>query len=212
MVEIKWYGHACFRLKGKDATILTDPVPRSLGYKVERQKADIVTISHAHAGHTNLDLFSAPPKIVEGPGEYEMNDVFITGIRTWHDNEHGALHGTNTAYLITLDEIRICHLGDLGHTLSNEQVEQLSGVDVLIIPVGGGPVLDAARAVEVISQIEPRITIPMQYRTEQGDAGREPLEVFLRAMGVSAVAPRDKLILKTAAELPDVPEVVVLTV
>ena len=211
MAEIKFLGHACFRLKGRDATILTDPVPRSLGYKVERQKADIVTISHAHAGHTNLDLFSAPPKVVQGPGEYEMNDVFITGIRTWHDNERGTIHGNNTAYLIDLEEVRICHLGDLGHVLTNEQVEQLSGVDVLIIPVGGGTVLDPARAVEVISQVEPRITIPMQYRTDQGDSGREPLEAFLRAMGLSDVAARDKLVIR-ASDLPDVPEVVVLTV
>ena len=211
MAEIKFLGHACFRLKGRDATILTDPVPRSLGYKVERQKADIVTISHAHAGHTNLDLFSAPPKVVQGPGEYEMNDVFITGIRTWHDSERGTIHGNNTAYLIDLEEVRICHLGDLGHVLTNEQVEQLSGVDVLIIPVGGGTVLDPARAVEVISQVEPRITIPMQYRTDQGDSGREPLEAFLRAMGLSDVAARDKLVIR-ASDLPDVPEVVVLTV
>lgn len=211
MAEIKWLGHACFRLRTRDATILTDPVPRSTGYKVERQKADIVTISHQHPGHTNLDLLLAPPKIVDGPGEYEMNDVFITGIRTWHDNERGGVYGKNTAYLYDVEELTICHLGDLGHTLTNDQVEQLNTVDILLIPVGGGPVLDPARAVEVISQLEPRITIPMQYRTEQGDHGREPLEAFLRAMGLSDVTPRDRLNVRVN-DLPEVPEVVVLSV
>ncbi len=115
MAEIKWLGHACFRLRSRDATILTDPVPRSSGYKVDKQKVDIVTVSHDHPGHSYLDLASGTPKLVNGPGEYEMNDVFITGIRTYHDDKKGAEHGRNTAYLFDLEDIVVCHLGDLGH-------------------------------------------------------------------------------------------------
>lgn len=209
MAEIKWFGHACFRLRSRDATILTDPMPRSFGYKVEKQKVDIVTISHEHSGHNNLDLASGTPKLVNGPGEYEMNDVFITGIRTYHDDKQGAEQGRNTAYLFDLEDLVVCHLGDLGHVLSEAQVESMSSADVVIIPVGGGTVLDAIKAVEVIGQLEPKIIIPMQYQTPMGDKQREPLERFLKEMGVTDITPRDKLIVR-ANDLGETPEVVVL--
>lgn len=209
MAEIKWFGHACFRLRSRDATILTDPVPRSFGYKIDKQKVDIVTISHDHPGHTNLDLVSGTPKIVNGPGEYEMNDVFINGIHTYHDDQKGAVHGRNTAYLFDLEDLVVCHLGDLGTTLSEAQAETMSSADVVIIPVGGGTVLDAVKATEVIGQLEPKIIIPMQYQTPDGDAHRDPLERFLKEMGLTDVSRRDKLTVR-ANDLGDTPEVVVL--
>jgi L-ascorbate metabolism protein UlaG (beta-lactamase superfamily) len=209
MAEIKWFGHACFRLRSRDATILTDPVPRSFGYKVDKQKVDIVTISHDHPGHNNVDLASGEPKLVNGPGEYEMNDVFITGIATWHDDKKGAEHGRNTAYLFDLEDLVVCHLGDLGHTLTEAQVESMSSADVVIIPVGGGTALDATKAVEVIGQLEPKIVIPMQYQTPSGDSQRDPLERFLKEMGITDVTPRDKLTVR-GNDLGDSLEVVVL--
>ncbi|HEX5164220.1 MAG TPA: MBL fold metallo-hydrolase [Thermomicrobiales bacterium] len=209
MAEIKWFGHACFRLRSRDAMILTDPVPRSFGYKIDKQKVDIITISHDHPGHTNVDLASTSPKLVNGPGEYEMSDVFITGIRTYHDDKQGAEHGRNTAYLFDLEDLVVCHLGDLGHTLSEGQVETMSIADVVIIPVGGGTVLNAEKAVEVIGQLEPRVIIPMQYQTPMGDKQRDPLERFLKEMGVTEVTRRDKLTVR-ASDLGDTPEVVVL--
>lgn len=209
MAEIKWLGHACFRLRSRDATIVTDPVPRSFGYKIEKQRADIVTLSHDHPGHTNLDLFITPPKLVNGPGEYEMNDVFITGIRTYHDNAKGAEQGRNTAYLFELEDVVICHLGDLGHTLSEEQVESMSQADIIIVPVGGGTVLDAAKAVEVIGQLDAKIIIPMQYQTAVGDKERDPLERFLKEMGIHESTPRDKLTVR-ASDLGETPQVIVL--
>src|SRR5687767_214028 len=115
MAEIKWFGHACFRLRTREATIMTDPVPRSTGYKVDKQRADIVTLSHEDPAHTALELISNPPKLVNGPGEYEMSEVFITGIRTYHDDKRGSERGRNTAYLFELEDLVVCHLGDLGH-------------------------------------------------------------------------------------------------
>ena len=209
MAEIKWFGHACFRLRARDATILTDPVPRSFGYKIDKQRADIVTLSHDDPGHTAMELFSNSPKLVSGPGEYEMNDVFITGIRTYHDEQNGAERGRNTAYLYQLEDIIVCHLGDLGHALTEEQVESLSSVDVLIVPVGGGTVLDAAKAAEVVGQLEPKMVIPMQYQTAAGDRQRDPVDRFLKEMGVNDIAPRDKLVLR-ASDLRETTEVVVL--
>ncbi|MGH9175686.1 MAG: MBL fold metallo-hydrolase [Vicinamibacterales bacterium] len=209
MAEIKWFGHACFRLRSRDATILTDPFARAMGYKVDKQKVDIVTVSHDHPGHNNLDFATGAPKVVSGPGEYEMNDVFITGIRTYHDDQQGAELGRNTAYLFELEDIVVCHLGDLGHSLTEAQVEEMSSADIVIIPVGGGPTLDATRAVEVIGQLEPKMIIPMQYQTAQGDKGRDSLEQFLKEMGVTEVAPRDKLTVR-ASDLGETPQVVVL--
>jgi L-ascorbate metabolism protein UlaG (beta-lactamase superfamily) len=209
MAEIKWFGHACFRLRSRDATILTDPFARSMGYKVEKQRADIVTVSHDHPGHANLDMVSGEPKLVNGPGEYEMNEVFITGIRTYHDEQRGAERGRNTAYLYELEDIVVCHLGDLGHALTEEQVESMSSVDVLLVPVGGGSVIDATKAVEVIGQLDPRIIVPMQYRTASGDLKRDPLERFLKEMGIHEVTPRDKLTVRRS-DLGETPEVIVL--
>lgn len=209
MAEIKWFGHACFRLKSREATILTDPVPRSLGYKVDKQRADIVTLSHEHTGHTATEIISGDFKIVRGPGEYEMHEVFITGIRTYHDNKGGEERGWNTAYIIEVENMTICHLGDLGHTLSEEQVEALSSVDILIVPVGGGPVLDAEKAAEVVGQIEPKLVIPMQYRTALGDTERDELARFLKEMASPDVTAVDKLMIRQS-DLRESIEVVVL--
>ncbi|CAN5667477.1 MAG: MBL fold metallo-hydrolase [Chloroflexia bacterium] len=211
MAEIKWFGHACFRLRSREATIITDPVPRTLGYKVDKQRADIVTLSHDHPGHTATEIISGEFKVVQAPGEYEMNEVFITGIRTYHDNKRGAERGRNTIYIIEIENITICHLGDLGHTLSVEQVEALTAVDILIVPIGGGPVLDADKAAEVVGQIEPKIVIPMQYRNPLGDHDRADLERFLKEMAVHDVAPLDKLTVKPS-DLREMTEVVVLEV
>lgn len=209
MAEIKWFGHACFRIRAREATILTDPVPRSLGYKVDKQRADIVTLSHGHPGHNALEIINTEYKVVDGPGEYEMNEVFITGIRTYHDTERGAQHGRNTAYIIEVENMTICHLGDLGHQLSEEQVEAMQRVDILIIPVGGGTVLDAARASEVAGQLEAKMVIPMQYRTPYGDHDRQEVERFLKEMAAPELSAVEKITVRPS-DLRETTEVVVL--
>lgn len=212
MADITWLGHAMFRLRGKDATIITDPFDRSLGLELPRPKADIVTISHDHPHHNAVATLKGEPHVLRGPGEYEIKGIFITGISTFADNKKGAERGRNTAFLIELDDLIICHLGSLGHVLTTKQVEALSDVHVLLVPVGGQTTLDAAKAAEVIAQIEPRIVIPMHFRTgaEQVE-GEDTLEKFAREMGLKEWTPQERLAVR-ASDLPETTSVVVLDV
>jgi L-ascorbate metabolism protein UlaG (beta-lactamase superfamily) len=209
MAEIKWFGHGCFRVRGREATIVMDPVGKSTGYTLPKQKADIVTISHPHPGHNALSQVQDGYFLIDGPGEYEVSDVFITGIRAFHDNKGGKERGFNTVYLLELEDLRICHLGDLGGPLTESQVEGLEAVDVLLVPVGGGNALDAQGANEVIGQIEPRIVIPMHYRTRAGDPGLDDLEHFCKALGVEDPTPQDKLTIRKS-DLPETVKVIIL--
>jgi L-ascorbate metabolism protein UlaG (beta-lactamase superfamily) len=141
-MEITFLGHSCFRLKGKQAAIITDPFPPNMGYSLGKPTADIVSISHSHADHAYIKGISGDPKVITGPGEYEINGVMILGVQTYHDNEKGAQRGKNTVYLFEIDEVTICHLGDLGHALTSEQSGKLDTVDVLLVPVGGNTTID----------------------------------------------------------------------
>ncbi len=209
MAEIKWFGHSCFRVRGREATIVMDPVGRATGYALPKQKADIVTVSHPHPGHNALGQIQDGYFLIDGPGEYEVSDVFITGIRTAHDKVGGKERGYNTVYLLELEDLRICHLGDLGGPLTEEQVEGLDDVDVLLVPVGGGNALDTGGANEVIGQIEPRIVVPMHYRTAGGDGGLEDITRFTKELGLESLAPRDKLTVRKN-DLPETVQVVLL--
>jgi L-ascorbate metabolism protein UlaG (beta-lactamase superfamily) len=182
MAEITWHGHACFTIRGRDVTVLTDPVPATSGYDMGNPAANIVTVSHDDQGHSALENVQEGYRLINGPGEYEIQEVFINGIQTFHDAERGAKYGKNTVYVIEIEDLVICHLGDIGHVLTDQQVELISAVDVLLVPVGGGPIISPAQAAEVIGQIEPGIVIPMQFRTEKGDFEREPVDGFIREM------------------------------
>ena len=209
MAEITWFGHACFRVRGREAVILMDPVGPSSGYPLPEQSANVVTISHHHPNHSALESIRPGYRLVEGPGEYEIAGAFITGVHTYHDKEQGASLGRNTVYLLEIDDLVICHLGDLGGPLTEEQSAQISAVDVLLVPVGGGPTIDAAAAVEVIGQIEPSIVIPMQYATAQGDHDRDSLETFLKQVGSPDVEPQPRLTVRKS-DLSETMQVVVL--
>jgi L-ascorbate metabolism protein UlaG (beta-lactamase superfamily) len=182
MVEIIWYGHACFSISSRGVTVLTDPVPKSSGYDIGNPSADIVTVSHRHTGHAALDLVQPGYRLIDGPGEYEIQEVFINGIQTYHDGERGAKLGKNTVYVFEVDDLVICHLGDIGHVLTEQQVELVSSVDVLLVPAGGGPTITPAQAAEIIAQVEPGIVIPMQFRTGKGDSERESVDGFLKEL------------------------------
>jgi len=192
-MDINWLGHSCFRLRGKQAVIVTDPFPPDLGYTLGKPTADIVTVSHQHAGHSYHKGIGGDPKVIAGPGEYEIQGVLIIGIATFHDADRGQKKGKNTVYLIEIDGITVCHLGDLGHVLTTEQVEEVADVDVLLLPVGGGSTINAATAAEVIRQIEPKAVIPMHYQTPVLKRELEPVGSFLKEMGIEQPASQAKL-------------------
>ncbi len=188
---------------------MMDPVPRSKGFRYNKQRADIVTLSHDHPGHNATEMVSSEFKLVDGPGEYEISDVFITGTRTYHDNERGAVKGRNTVYVVEVEGASICHLGDVGHELTDEQQEAISSVDVLLVPVGGGPGMDAAAAAAMVNQIEPGVVIPIQYRTEIGDQELDDVDKFLQEMGASDVEPLEKLnVRRSTGDAPETSVVV----
>ncbi len=192
-MEIVWLGHSCFRIRGKDITILTDPFDRSSGYNLGKVTADVVTVSHEAPDHSNVKAVGGDPKVVDGPGEYEIGGVFIIGVATRRDEGKGKEKERNTAYLMEVDDLTVCHLGDLGHILTPQQVEQMNSADVLLIPVGGSNTINASQAAEVVSQIEPRIVIPMHFKTEVTTLPLEPVTKFLREMGVAEPVAQPKL-------------------
>jgi L-ascorbate metabolism protein UlaG (beta-lactamase superfamily) len=208
-MEITWYGHACFRLSDRGIVIATDPYGKDLGYTRPPFRADVVTISHDHPGHNNRIGFRGGPRFFDGPGEYEVKGVFITGIATYHDGRSGATRGSNTVFLFEFPGVTICHLGDLGHVPAQAQVEALSAVDVLLIPVGGLHTIDASKATEVISLIEPRLVIPMHYKTPKEKARLHTVARFLKAMGLAPIPPQPELKV-TKSSLPEETQVVLL--
>ncbi len=208
-MEIVWLGHSCFRLRGRQTTIVTDPCPPSTGYSIGRTAAHIVTISHHHEDHDYITAISGSPRVLDAPGEYDINGVFLTAIPTYHDGRKGAVRGPNLVFLFEMEGLTLCHLGDLGHLPTPEQVELLSGADVLMVPVGGHTTLDGAQAVEVVNILEPKLVVPMHYRTPACRLPLDPLDRFLKEMDVDAVEPQKRLSV-TAGSLPDSPQVVVL--
>lgn len=210
-MEITWYGHSFFRLKAKEGSIVTDPFSKQIGYSVPRVTADIVTISHNHPGHNNADAIKGEPKVIRGPGEYEVNNIFVFGIPTNHDKRNGRERGRNTVFLFEMENLTVCHLGDLGHVLNQSQVEALGDVGVLLIPVGGLSTLTAPLAVEVVNLIDPRIVVPMHYRTPAVTLKLDPLDKFLKEIGTKVEAPQESLKV-TAGSLPEETQIVVLEV
>ena len=186
-------GHSCFRIKGSQAVVITDPFPPDLGYSLGKPTANIVTVSHQHPSHSYVQGIGGEPRTIQGPGEYEISGVLIIGVATFHDAEGGKKRGKNTAYLMEIDGISVCHLGDLGQVLTAEQREEIGDVDVLLLPVGGASTIDAAMAAEVIRQLEPKAVVPMHYKTPFISRELDPVEKFLKEMGMEQIESRPKL-------------------
>ena len=210
-MDINWLGHSCFRIRGSQAIIITDPFPPGLGYTLGKQTADIVTVSHPHPSHSYNEGISGAHRLVKGPGEYEIAGVLMLGITTFHDAVKGQARGKNTVYLMEVDGVAICHLGDIGHVLSDGQVEEMGNVDILMVPVGGGNTINASMAAEIIRKLEPKIVLPMHYKTPKTTRDLDPVDNFLKEMGQSLIEPRPKLSV-TRANLPITTQVVILTV
>ncbi len=196
-MHITYLGHSCFKLQDKTTadgiTLVTDPFDKSIGLKVPNFEADIVTISHNHSDHNNADALRGTPYIIKTAGEYDVKGVNIYGVEAFHDDKNGKERGFNIIYRIDLDDISIVHLGDLGHVLDNKQLEMLVGTDILLIPVGGKFTLDAKKAMEVVSQIEPRIVIPMHYSVPGLKLDLDGVDKFIKEIGVK---PREEEKLK----------------
>ena len=208
-MNISWLGHSCFRIKGSQATVITDPYAPTLGYSLGNPTANIVTVSHQHPGHSYVQGIDGDARLVAGPGEYEISDVLIIGIATFHDEEKGGKRGKNTVYLMEIDDLSVCHLGDLGHVLTSEQMEELDNVDVLLLPLGGVSTIDAPIAAEVVRQLKPAVVVPMHYKTEALNRELEPVERFFKEMGIEEVNSQPKLSL-TKSSLPATMQVFLL--
>lgn len=209
-MEITWYGHSCFRMMERGvASIVADPYAPSLGYGEPNLRADIVTVSHDAPGHSAADSVKRAEHLLDRPGEYEIGGVFITGIMMHDPNAEADDMRRNVAFVYDFDGLTIAHLGDLSHVPSQQEIEQFGPVNVLLVPVGGGNALNSAQASEVISRIEPSLVVPMHYQTDEVNMGLEPLEKFLKEMGVSAVEEQDSLKV-TSSSLGDETSIVVL--
>jgi L-ascorbate metabolism protein UlaG (beta-lactamase superfamily) len=208
-MEITWLGHSCFLIRGKEKTIITDPCHPDLGYRLGEPEADIVTLSHFHPGHSYIEGVANEPKQIKSPGEYEIGGIFITGVATFHDDKKGELKGKNTIYVIEMDGITLCHLGDLGHPLGPHLVEELGDVDILFLPAGEVSTIPVDTAVEIIRQLEPPIVIPMHYKTEAFTGNLSLVDKFLDKMRIRELEAKPKLSI-TSSSLPATTQTIVL--
>lgn len=214
-MEITYIGHSCFKIVGKDATLVIDPYnPKDTGYTLPKLSADMLLITHQHEDHNYAKGVSDTRFVIETPGEYEISGVYVCGLSTSHDNKVGEELGENTIYYIEIDGFKLLHLGDLGHELSKEVLEKILNIDVLMIPVGGTYTINANTATKVISSIEPKITIPMHYQTNDLTGFSKKLdgiEVFMEAMGEeNGINKVDSLKISRISDLPDESAVFVL--
>jgi L-ascorbate metabolism protein UlaG (beta-lactamase superfamily) len=166
-MTIEYLGHSSFKITFKSGSVVTDPFDKAdVGLKFPKTVADIVTVSHNHSDHNKTENVSDFKKILEGPGEYDINGISITAIASYHDDNKGEERGKNTIFVFEAEDLRIAHLGDLGHTLSEKQMSAIGEVDVLMIPVGGVYTIDDTKAAEVARGLEPNFIIPMHFKKE----------------------------------------------
>lgn len=167
---IQYYGQSCFKITTKpagratdDVVFFMDPFGKELGIRPPQGQADVVFVSHDHHDHNNVSAIKGDPVVIDTPGEYAVKGINVVGIDSFHDNEEGAQRGRSTIFILEAEELKICHLGDLGTDLSGKQLEEIDGVDILFVPVGGMATIDGKKAAELIRKIEPAIVIPMHY-------------------------------------------------
>ena len=210
-MEIKWYGLSCFRLTERGmASVVTDPYDHKVaGLEALKLRAEIITVSHDAPGHNFVSAVKGHSRINTGPGEFEIGGVFITGVQTNRRTKSSAKDLRNTLYVFDYDGITIAHLGDIQKVPNQTEVENLGGVNVALVPVGGGGSLNAAKAAEIVSLLEPGIVIPMHYQLPESSLKLSPLSRFLKEMGVGKIEPVPSLKV-TRSSVPTESRVVVL--
>jgi len=210
-MEIVWYGHSCFRFIERGmAAVVTDPFDNEIvGFEPLKLRADIVTVSHDAPGHNFVNAVKGVLHKLTGAGEYEIGGVFITGVQTDVNHKKGVDKPNNTLFLFDFDGLTIAHLGDLSQVPSQSEVEALGTVNIALVPVGSGNGLNAAKAAEVVSLLEPNIVIPMHYASQSGKLDLDPLSKFLKEMGITTheTVPSLKI---NRSSLPDETRVIIL--
>jgi len=211
-MEITWYGHSCFRITERGmATVVTDPYDHEqIGYGPLKLKADIVTVSHAAPGHNHLSAVKGSSWQITGPGEYEIGGVFLTGVPTYGKSSTNAADGRNMVYVFDYNGVTVAHLGDMPKVPSRTEIEALGPLDVALVPVGGGKSLNAAKAAEVISLIEPGIVIPMHYGTPAVQVKLNSINQFLKEMGLGTQVEEQPSLKISQSSVPDETRVMVL--
>lgn len=214
IMDITYLGHSSFKIKTKTATVVTDPFdPEMVGLKYSGVESDIVTVSHKHKDHNATNKVSGVKKVLDGPGEYEISGVSIIGFPSFHDAKKGEERGKNTIFVFEADGLRIAHLGDLGHVISDDLVSEIGAVDVLMVPVGGFYTLSPKEAVEMCSKIDPYFILPMHYKVpelkEENFSGLESEETFLKEIG-KTVEILPKLSIKKEDIIDDQPAKVIM--
>ena len=211
-MKLKWFGHSCFLITSNEGLrIITDPYTPvgDLKYSPVTEAADIVIVSHDHFDHNNVSMISGKPEVVTGVGVKDVKGIQFKGVATYHDESQGGQRGKNTVFCFSVDGIKLCHLGDLGHKLSREQAAEVGGVDVLLVPVGGFYTIDASVASQVCDDLKPRVIIPMHFKTPKCDFPIVTEEDFLKGKGNVRKLDSSEIEFKQD-ELPDATEIVVL--
>ncbi len=215
-MNIVWHGHAFFHIttnpqKNSPIRIAIDPYDKSIGLRVPKTEAEILLITHQHYDHNNIKAVSGNPFLIEGPGEYDVKNVFIEGIPSFHDESKGKERGENIIYVIESEGIRLCHLGDIGQKeLTEEQLQKIGEIDILMIPVGGTYTISAQETTKIMSQIEPKITIPMHYSLPGLKIKLDPITKFLKVFGLKSVQPIKKLSIKKKDIISDEVKIIIL--
>jgi L-ascorbate metabolism protein UlaG (beta-lactamase superfamily) len=204
---LRWLGHSCFLCEGSGVRLVTDPFDAKVGYPLPDVDADIVTVSHGHFDHNAVGVVGGQPVVLDQPGRHQAQGLTVEGWSTFHDLTQGKERGKNIIFTWQMDDLRICHLGDLGHLLDPETVRSIGRVDILMTPVGGVFTIDADGAEDVVAQLQPRLILPMHYRTPALKFELATLDDFIRRFNDVRRAP--DLELKTD-DLPTSQRVVIM--
>lgn len=214
-MHIYWHGHSFFEIianiEKKQVRILIDPFSEEIGLKVPKSEADILLISHDHYDHSNKKVVGGNYFLIDSPGEYEVKGVFVKAIPSFHDNSKGEERGENLIFLIEAEDLKICHLGDIGQKeLENNQIEEIGEVDILMVPVGGKYTISFKEAIKIMEQLEPKIIIPMHYALPKLKVKLDPVDKFLKALGIKSLKPEKKLSIKKESLSPEEAKIILL--